>query len=595
MARRSTGADAGSPLRRRLLLALFVPLAVLVVAWLGLYAAAGSGVARGTTVLGVAIGGQSSEQAAATLRRELADDEVARIPVRAADATGTVRPRRAGLSIDVEATVAGTQARSWNPLRLLSALTGGGEVAPVVALDRAALRAAVDRLGARIDRAAVEGSLRFDDEAVPQPVPPMKGRHLARRGSVDTLAGAYLVGGYLDGEPVELPVDVDEPEVSRAEVTRVAEELALPATAADVIVTVEGTAFTLTPRDIAAALTFTPDGQGSLQPVLDGAALHAALGEGLTSIERPARDATFRIRSGTPQVVPSRQGNEVLPETLAAAVLPVLTESGGARAVTVPLEVTEPAVSTEAAQGLGVTEQLSTFTTYYPSDFAPRLQNIHRAADLMNRTLVLPGKVFSLNRTVGERTAERGFAAGFIIDNGQLEVDFGGGVSQLVTTTFNAAYFAALEIVEHHPHSFYISRYPEGREATVAWGVKDLRFRNDSPNGIFITTSYTNSSVTVSIYGTKRYRIESVKGPRYDIKPFRVVDDTRAEGVNQGDCVATEGVPGFRVVVTRLFYEGGTRVRSEEFRTKYEPENEVRCGATPPQPQPTDDPGDGAR
>ena len=101
----------------------------------------------------------------------------------------------------------------------------------------------------------------------------------------------------------------------------------------------------------------------------------------------------------------------------------------------------------------------------------------------MDRTLVLPGKVFSLNRTVGERTEARGFAAGYIINNGQLEVDFGGGVSQLVTTTFNAAYFAGLEIVEHHPHSFYISRYPEGREATVAWGVKDLRFRNDSPNG----------------------------------------------------------------------------------------------------------------
>ena len=251
--------------------------------------------------------------------------------------------------------MAATQARSWNPLRLLSALVGGGEVAPVVALDRAALRAAVDRLGARRSTApAVEGSLRFDDDAVPRPVPPMKGRHLARRGSVDALAEAYLVGGYLDGEPVELPVDVDEPEVSRAEVARVAEELALPATSADVIVTVEGTALTLTPRDIAAALTFTPDGQGSLQPVLDGAALHAALGEGLTAVERPARDATFRIRSGTPRVVRSRQGQEVLPETLAAAVLPVLTQSGGARAVTVPLEVTEPAVSTETAQGLGV-------------------------------------------------------------------------------------------------------------------------------------------------------------------------------------------------------------------------------------------------
>jgi len=388
-------------------------------------------------------------------------------------------------------------------------------------------------------------------------------------------------------------VDVDEPEVSPAEVTRVAEELARPATAENLTVTVEGTQAVLTPKDIAAALTFTPDGQGSLQPVLDGEALHAGLGQQLAAVERPARDATFRIRPGGPQVVPARQGRQVQPETLAAAVLPVLTQSGAARTVDVPLEPSEPAVSTETAQGLGITERISTFTTYYPSDFPPRLTNIHRAADLMNRTLVLPGKVFSLNRTVGERTAERGFAAGYIINNGQLEVDFGGGVSQLVTTTFNAAYFAALEFVEHHPHSFYISRYPEGREATVAWGVKDLRFRNDSPNGIFITTSYTNSSVTVNVYGTKRYRIESVKGPRYDVRPFEVVNDTRAEGVDQGDCVATEGVPGFRVVVTREFYEGSTRVRSEEFRTKYEPENEVRCGATTtPEPQPTDDPGD---
>ena len=284
--------------------------------------------------------------------------------------------------------------------------------------------------------------------------------------------------------------------------------------------------------------------------------------------------------------MPSRLGNEVLPETLAAAVLPVLTQTGAARTVDVTLEPSEPELSTEEAQALGITERVSTFTTYYPSDFAPRLTNIHRAADLMDRTLVMPGKVFSLNRTVGERTPERGFAAGYIINNGQLEVDFGGGVSQLVTTTFNAAYFAGLEIVEHHPHSFYISRYPEGREATVAWGVKDLRFRNDSPNGILVTTSYTNSSVTVNVYGTKRYRIESVKGERYDIRPFEVINDTRAEGVNQGDCVATEGVSGFRVVVTRLFYEGNTRVKSEEFRTKYEPEHEVRCRADDPEPPP---------
>jgi hypothetical protein len=101
---------------------------------------------------------------------------------------------------------------------------------------------------------------------------------------------------------------------------------------------------------------------------------------------------------------------------------------------------------------------------------------------------------------------------------------------------------------------------------------------------VFVTTSYTDSSVTVRIWGTKRYRIEATKGPRYDVKPYRVEYDPRPEGVDQGDCVATEGVPGFRVVVTRLFYENGQQVRSEEFRTKYDPENEVRCGSSGPAP-----------
>ena len=273
----------------------------------------------------------------------------------------------------------------------------------------------------------------------------------------------------------------------------------------------------------------------------------------------------------------------MLPDSLAAAVLPALTEEGTARAATVAIEVSEPEVDTALAESLGVRRQVAEFTTYYPSDFPGRLTNIHRAADLMDGTLVLPGDVFSFNETVGERTEERGFAAGFIIEDGRLEVDFGGGVSQLATTTFNAAFFAGLEIVEHNPHSFYISRYPEGRESTIAWGVKDLRFRNDSEHGIFVTTSYTDSSVTVRLYGTRRYRIEATQTPRFDVKPFDVVHDPRPEGVDPGSCVATEGVPGFRVVVTRHFYElgaGGEDVRSERFRTKYDPEDEVVCDSS---------------
>ena len=587
MAARLTGGFAGLSLTRRLLLLAGAVAGAAAVAWVGLYVAAGSGIAKGTTVLGVPIGGQSPAEAVATLQRELRDEARAPIPVRADDAQADVKPARSGLSLDVEATVAAAGARSWNPLHLIDALAGGDEVAPVPAVDRAALRLAVDHLAAKVDRPRVEGSIRLGAAGKVNPVQPVDGLRLRRDRAVDALVEAYF-GDYLHGGArVALPTVVDRPDVSAEALTRAAEDVAVPATSGDVTVTVEGAQAVLGPRDIAAALTFESDGKGVLRPVLDGEALHAAVADDLVDVEDPATDATFRIRNGTPVVVPSQQGREVLPETLAAAVLPVLTQSGAARAVTVPLEASDPEVTTETAQGLGVVERVATFTTYYPTDFPPRLQNIHHAADLMDNTLVLPGKVFSLNDAVGERTEARGFAAGFIINNGKLEVDFGGGVSQLATTTFNAAYFAGLEIVEHNPHSFYISRYPEGRESTIAWGYKDLRFRNDSPHGIFITTSWTSGSVTVSIYGTKRYRIESVKGPRYDVKPFTVVYDPRPPGTTPGTCVATEGVPGFRVVVTRIFYEHGQRLKTEEFRTKYAPENEVRCGSSGPKPSPS--------
>jgi vancomycin resistance protein YoaR len=591
MPTRLTSALAGLSLVRRAVVLGGGLVGLAAVAWVGLYVAAGSGIPKGTTVLGVPIGGQSQAQAVATLERELADEERAPIPVRAGDAQATLRPARSGLSLDVEATVAAAGARSWNPLHLLDALAGGDEVQPVPAVDRAALGAAVDRLAGTVDRERVEGSITLGAAGKVTPVQPVDGLRLRRDRAADAVVEAYL-GDYLDGgQRVALPTAVDEPDVSAAALARAAEDVATPATSADVTVTAEGAQAVLTPRDIAAALTFESDGKGALKPVLDGEVLHAAVADDLADVEDPATDATFRIRNGTPVVVPSTQGREVLPATLAAAVLPVLPESGAAaRTVDVPLEPSDPDVTTEVAQGLGVVERVATYTTYYPTDFAPRLQNIHHAADLMDGTLVLPGKVFSLNRAVGERTEARGFAAGFIINNGKLEVDFGGGVSQLATTTFNAAYFAGLQIVEHNPHSFYISRYPEGRESTVAWGFKDMRFRNDSPHGIFVTTSYTSGSVTVSIYGTKRYRIESVKGPRYDVTPFKVVYDSRPPGTTPGTCVATEGVPGFRVVVTREFYRHGERVKTEEFRTKYAPENEVRCGSSGPRPTPTPSP-----
>ena len=171
-------------------------------------------------------------------------------------------------------------------------------------------------------------------------------------------------------------------------------------------------------------------------------------------------------------------------------------------------QVEQPSFTTKDARALKIDEEVSTFTTYFPyADY--RNTNIGRAMELINGTVLKPGETFSLNDTVGERTAENGFVKGFIIEDGIFKEDYGGGVSQSATTTFNAAFFAGLEDVEHKPHSFYIDRYPVGREATVAWPTVDLKFTNNTPYGVLIQAGITPSSssaqgsATVTMWSTE--------------------------------------------------------------------------------------------
>ena len=199
--------------------------------------------------------------------------------------------------------------------------------------------------------------------------------------------------------------------------------------------------------------------------------------------------------------------------------------------------------------------------------------NIGRAAELINGTLVLPGETFSLNGTVGERTAENGFVKGFIIDGGQFREDFGGGVSQVATTTFNAMFFAGLEDVEHKPHSFYISRYPAGREATVAWPTVDLKFRNDSDTGVLIQYHPLARVRSPSGSGGRRRTTRSARCPPIvaTSRPAR-----RSTRTTRSASTRTRS-RGFDITVTRQFVVAGEVVRSEDFVTHYNAADRIIC------------------
>ena len=132
------------------------------------------------------------------------------------------------------------------------------------------------------------------------------------------------------------------------------------------------------------------------------------------------------------------------------------------------------------------------------------MPNIHKMANYVRGAVIEPGETFSINDYVGRRTIARGFVDAPIIGAGnRFDSDVGGGVSQFATTAFNATFFVGLEIPEYQFHTIYISRYPYGREATLAFPRPDLKIKNTSPYGVLIWTSYTGTDITVTLYSTK--------------------------------------------------------------------------------------------
>ena len=162
-------------------------------------------------------------------------------------------------------------------------------------------------------------------------------------------------------------------------------------------------------------------------------------------------------------------------------------------------------MTTADIEALGIKGLIGEFTTNHHC-CENRVTNIHLIAAATDGALVMPGETFDLNAHVGQRTTAKGYVLAPAIIGGALEccdhpANIGGGTSQWTTTLYNAAFFAGLEDVVHQPHTEVISRYPEGREATLGWPVPNLVFRNNTGHAIIIRATYTDTSVTAKIYG----------------------------------------------------------------------------------------------
>ncbi|WP_060881020.1 VanW family protein [Streptomyces scabiei] len=538
----------------------------------------------GTTVRGVDIGGLSRTEAIRKLDAHLAAAGPSELAVRVGDRSGTVDTRQAGLGFDSERTVDRATRTASDPLSVIGGFFhSGGDIEPVVRLDEDKAHAALGNLAKALDQKVRDGAVTFADGRVAQ-VAAHSGYALDVDAAADTIRTSFLHGAR--GRAVVLPARETRPGVTADEVRRAVRDFAQPAMSAPVTLTAAGTRFTVDQAVLGEHLRMVPDGSGRLVPKLDVKGLRSApaVAGPLAAVTTTAQNARLELDGDKVAVAEdARPGVQISDSALSEAVLPLLTRTGSARTADVAVRRIQPEVTRENAARLGLTQKMSSFTVNFePAPY--RTKNIGRAAQLINGSVVMPDETWSFNRTVGRRTEANGFVEGIMILDDQFTKAAGGGVSAVATTVYNAMFFAGVKPVEHGAHSFYIERYPEGREATVAWGSLDLRFTNDSGKALYIQAEATDTSVTISFIGTRHYdEIRSVKGPRTHVQP-------PAKKVRTDDkCVPQTPLEGFDVTVERVFYDAGKEVRREPFRTHYTPRDEITCET----PEPSDTPSPG--
>lgn len=311
----------------------------------------------------------------------------------------------------------------------------------------------------------------------------------------------------------------------------------------------------------------------NLEVSFDPAVIEAILAPQRSGLEAPPKDAEIDIDDDDNIVITPGRPGALIDATLAAEAAETAARTG-TRTAELPFEAgAMPEVTTEDIEALGIIEKLSEFTTFHPC-CAPRVENIHLFADIVDGALVMPGETLSLNDFVGERTSERGFLPAPTIIGGKLVDTVGGGVSQFATTFYNAIFDAGLEDVTHKAHSYYFTRYPEGIEATINFPEPDLVFRNDTDAAVLIKTEYTDESITVKFFGDNGGREVTTRSvsDRFGFRDFPTeytADPTLdpADGEHQ----TVSGIRGWSVKVTRVITNADGSTDEQTWVVVYRP------------------------
>lgn len=554
--------------RRGWIIALGVLLGVLIaggVAFAIDHAVNGDKVPRGVAVGGVEIGRMDRADAQAKLERDLKDKVTAPIKVRAGELETAVLPAEAGITPNWKATVDSTGKMSYNPITWVMDFFRQREIPISSDADPQLLDAAVQRIAEDLHREPADASINLS-EGKAELIPAVTGQSVEPRW-----VEADLLSEWLNPDGIDLEAKKNPPAIDDSVAQKIINGPAKRALSAPIVLHgQDGIDGVIPPERMGEILHFhaEPDTK-KIRPEVDVEAAHGILNEALAETEKDRQNARIGYSGGQRVITPHVDGLKInWEESLADFPERVIGDSSKEWDASY---VADPAsFTTEDAQHATFDEVVGEFST---SGFAAASgHNIKLTAATVNGAIVAPGEIFSLNGYTGPRGTAQGYVESGIILNGHADKAVGGGISQFATTLYNAAYFAGMQDVAHTAHSYYISRYPAGREATVYEGAIDLQFKNTSPYPVRIDTFFGDGSITVKLMGVKTVTVESVNGGRWaPTQPKRIT-------LSGSDCVPSGGAPGFTTSDTRIIRDlAGNEVSRNTTTTVYDPSPIVRC------------------
>ena len=519
-------------------------------------------VPRATSVGGVDISSMERTAAVEKLERELGDVETKPVNVTSGEKSSQLVPAESGLTLNYQKAVDGIPDASYNPVtRLFSFVKATQEIPVAVDIDDTALDGALERVKNELSFAPKDGMLELNNGQL-KVTKPVLGQTVEPDDLKNSITENWLDPAGVEVEPVEVEPAINDDAIEAMRTGDVAKALDNPLT----INGENNVAGTLRKGEIAQFVSIEAK-DGKLELKVDTPKAQQLFEERMDGASVPGENAKIAFNGGRMVVTPSVDGSVIdWEKTMKDFDKRV---KGDERTWDADYKPDPAEYTTEMAEKATFNDTVSEFSTGGFSGASG--ENIRRVAAQVDGAVVNPGETFSLNGYTGPRGTAQGYVESGIIINGHSGTAVGGGISQFATTLYNAAYFAGFEDVAHTPHSYYISRYPAGREATVYEGAIDLQFKNTTNTPVRIETSFGGGKITVRFKGVKTYNVESVNNGRWaTTQPTRM-------SVGE-DCSPSSGAPGFTTSDTRIIKDlSGREISRETITTVYDPQPIVTC------------------